>query len=209
VAVDEIAGPAEAPCHLGGVDQPAASRLLGSVGDDGGDTPGDPLDRRLIERDAEWIGELPPPRRVFVNGGGRRQTLRNVEARIKTAIKAANRRLERLGIEPISERVTPYSLRRTYCSMRFGLGDDPVYVSEQMGHEDPAFSMRVYAKAIRRRARLAGSYLAEFDRALEWAGMGGESDSAATLDPIAVEAAEPEMASSSRNRGVSPDSSVG
>jgi hypothetical protein len=69
--------------------------------------------------------------------------------------------------------------------------------------------MRVYANAIRRRARLAESYLAEFDRALDWAGMGRESDSGATLDPIAVEAVEPEMASPSRNRGVSPDSSVG
>jgi integrase len=32
--------------------------------------------------------------------------------RIKAAIKAANRKLEELGIEPISERVTPHSLRR-------------------------------------------------------------------------------------------------
>jgi hypothetical protein len=47
-----------------------------------------------------------------------------------------------------------------------------VYVAEQMGHEDGAFSMRVYARAVRRRERLTGAALLEFDRALQWAEMG-------------------------------------
>jgi hypothetical protein len=48
-----------------------------------------------------------PSERVFVNRSGRPQTIRNVEARIKTAISKANERLDELGIEPLSERVTP------------------------------------------------------------------------------------------------------
>jgi hypothetical protein len=81
----------------------------------------------------------------------------------------AQPRLSKLGIEPISERVTPHSLRRTFASLRAACGDDPVYIAEQLGHEDPAFTIRVYAKVAKRRERLSGAYLAAFDGALEWA----------------------------------------
>ena len=69
-------------------------------------------------------------------------------------------------MESISERVTPHSLRRTYAAMRFALGDDPVYVAAQMGHEDGLFSMRDYAKALRRPSKPSGAALTEFDQAL-------------------------------------------
>jgi integrase len=39
----------------------------------------------------------------------------------------ANVQLEAVGIAPISERVSPHSLRRTYASLRYACGDDPVY----------------------------------------------------------------------------------
>lgn len=103
---------------------------------------------------------------------GARQTVTNVDHRIKAAIRAANRRLAELDIEPISERVTPHSLRRTYASLRAAAGDHPVYIAEQLGHEDPGFTFRVYQRAVKRHDRLTGNYLAEFDRALEWALMG-------------------------------------
>ena len=74
---------------------------------------------------------------VFVTRTGRRQTVTNVDHRIKTAIARANRILAELGIEAISERVTPHSLRRTYASLRAAAGDHPVYIAEQLGHEDP------------------------------------------------------------------------
>jgi integrase len=38
-------------------------------------------------------------------------------------------------------------LRRTYASLRAALRDDPVYIAEQLGHQDPAFTFRVYQKA--------------------------------------------------------------
>jgi integrase len=115
---------------------------------------------------------------VCVNRAGRAQTKRNVAARLKTAISKANERLDELGIEPINERITPYSLRRTYSSLRYALGDDPVYVAEQMGHADGGgLSMSVCAKAVKRRQRLSGKYLAEYERAVEWADMGGDAGS--------------------------------
>ena len=119
--------------------------------------------------------------------GGRisRQTKDNAGRRLKGAIRRANEALAEAGIEPISERVSPHSLRRTYASIRFALGDDIVRVSEQLGHSDPSFSMRIYAKAIRRRERLPASHLAAFDAALEWARIGTNAESAP------LEAAEP------------------
>ncbi len=115
---------------------------------------------------------------VFLSGvrNGHRscQTPDNVGRRLKTAIRGANEALRKAGIEPISERVSPHSLRRTYASVRAACGDDPVYIAEQLGHEDPTFTIRVDAKAAKRRERLSGEYLAAFVRALEWARMGTE-----------------------------------
>ena len=74
--------------------------------------------------------------------------------------------------EPISERVTPDSLRRTYASIRAAAGDHPIYIAEQLGHEDPGFTFRVYQRAAKRRDRLSGNYLAAYDRAIDWAAMG-------------------------------------
>jgi integrase len=126
-----------------------------------------------------WAAQSPrtaPDDPVFVsgprNGVWSRQTPDNVGRRLKTAIKRANKVLAKTDIEPISERVSPHSLRRTYISLRAALHDDPVTIAEQVGHEDPSFTLRVYAKATKRRERLSGAYLEAFDRALEWAEIG-------------------------------------
>ncbi len=101
----------------------------------------------------------------------------SVDHRIKGAINAANRKLEDLAIEPIPDKVTPHSLRRTYASLRAALRDDPVYIAEQLGHSDPGFTFRVYQKAAKRRGRLSGEYRKQFDTALHWAQMGTNRDS--------------------------------
>ncbi len=134
------------------------------------------LPAALIEALTEWKtlrgrgSALDGP--VLVTRTGRRQTPTNVAHRLKAAIKAANVQLEDAKIEPISSRVTPHSLRRTYASLRAAAGDHPVYIAEQLGHEDPGFTFRVYQRAVKRRDRLTGVYLAAFDEALEWAEMG-------------------------------------
>jgi integrase len=98
--------------------------------------------------------------------GLRRQSAANVARRLKTAIRGANRKLEELDIEAISDRVTPHSLRRTFASIRAASAGDPVYIAEQLGHTDPRFTLTVYTKAVKRRAKLSGAYLAEYERAL-------------------------------------------
>lgn len=143
----------------------------------------------LAETLREWKArrKAGPDDPVFVTRTGKRQEVTNVDHRLKTAIKAANKRLAKLGIEPIGERVSPHSLRRTYASLRFACGDDPIRVAEQGGWADPAYPMKVYAKAVRRREKLTGAYRAEFDRALDWAAMGSEG-AAGDFDGMPAEA---------------------
>jgi len=106
---------------------------------------------------------------VLLNRRGLRQTNRNVDARIKSVIKAANVKLRKAEIAEIEERVTPHSLRRTYSSLRAALGDDPVYIAEQMGHSTPDITFIAYQRAVKRRALLSGRHAEEFDSALRWA----------------------------------------
>jgi integrase len=137
---------------------------------------------------ATWQAEHPDEGApVFLSshaGKVRRQTEANVARRLKTSIKHANRRLDELGIEQISERVTPHSLRRTFASLRAAGREDPVYISEQLGHEDARFSLSIYAKAVKRRAKLSAAYLVEFDRALAWAALAtGVKAPKGTMEP--------------------------
>jgi hypothetical protein len=80
--------------------------------------------------------------------------------------------LNELGIEPISERVSPHSLRRTYASVRAAAGDSPVYIAEQIGHTDFGFTFRVYQRAVKRRDKLEGAYLTAFVGVFQWAEIG-------------------------------------
>jgi hypothetical protein len=40
-----------------------------------------------------------------------------------------------------------------------------------MGHKDVRVTLKVYSRAVKRRSKLSGAYLAEFDRALAWAAL--------------------------------------
>lgn len=152
----------------------------------------------------QWAAEHNGAEPVFltkVEGGRysgqlRRQSEANVSRRLKTSIKRANVRLADLGIEMISAKVTPYSCRRTYASVRAALGDDPLYVSEQMGHKDVRFTLNVYSRAVKRRSKLSDAYLAEFDRALAWAKLPTSKGNVwAQLGTDAVEEESAEVAS--------------
>jgi len=146
---------------------------------------------------------------MFPSRNGQRQSVSNIERRLKTAIRRANKRLAELGIRPIDEAVTPHSLRRLYASLRFALGDDPVYVAAQLGHTEPGFSMKVYASAVRRRERLIGAALREFDAALDWAAMGSGEPIYADVEPNASDGQSPETAQQSLFAATGPDSSAG
>jgi integrase len=122
---------------------------------------------------AVWLDRSPfkkPTDLVFPTLKGQKDNRQNVRRRLLlTAVKRANERLTNLGIEPIGDNIGLHGLRRTYASLRSAVGDDVAYTSEQLGHTDPVFSLRVYTHAVKRRQRLEGTELEQFTRAIEWA----------------------------------------
>jgi integrase len=119
------------------------------------------LDRSLFKRPADL---------VFPTKKGAKDNRQNVRRRaLLTAVERANTKLVTLGIEPIGGSIGLHGLRRTYASLRAAAGDDVAYTAEQLGHEDPAFSLRVYTHAVKRRQRLTGTEREQFERAIEWA----------------------------------------
>jgi integrase len=68
----------------------------------------------------------------------------------KGTIAVANTRLESAGLAPLPAKLTPHSLRRTFCSLLYALGEDPGTVMDEMGHTDPGLALRVYRQAMRR-----------------------------------------------------------
>jgi ribosomal L7/L12-like protein len=53
---------------------------------------------------------------------------------------------------PLPDKLTPHSLRRTFCSLLYALGEDPSTVMDEMGHTDPGLALRFYRQAMRRGA---------------------------------------------------------
>jgi len=92
-----------------------------------------------------------PDEFVFATSGGRRPSRDNLRNRVLApAVKLASERLVAGGLTPLSERITPHSLRRTFASVLYALGEDPGIVMDEMGHTDPALALRVYRQAMRR-----------------------------------------------------------
>lgn len=109
---------------------------------------------------------------VIHTSTGRRHSPSNLRRDVLAkAVDAANVKLSEAGIAPL-ESITFHSLRRTYASLRCVCGDDIRYTADQLGHEDPRFTLRCYAQASKRRDRLAKPQLKAYDRALDWARMG-------------------------------------
>lgn len=89
---------------------------------------------------------------VFATSKGTALTATNVRRRIlATAVKNANRALTERGSESLQARLTPHSLRRTFASLLFAVGEQPPYVMGQMGHTSPNLTLAVYAREMDRR----------------------------------------------------------
>jgi integrase len=88
---------------------------------------------------------------VFGTSAGGRQSPNNFRSRVlRAAVKRADERLVSRGLPPLPDRITPHSLRRTFCSLLYALGEDPGVVMDEMGHTDPGLALRVYRQAMRR-----------------------------------------------------------
>lgn len=75
----------------------------------------------------------------------------NFRARVlRPAVARGNLDLAARDQAPLPQGITPHSLRRTFASVLYALGEDPGVVMDEMGHTDPALALRVYRQAMRR-----------------------------------------------------------
>jgi integrase len=99
---------------------------------------------------------------VFATATGKADSRSNIAKRLKRAVERANEALAEQETPPIPAALSPHSLRRTFASLLYLRGENPVYVMHQMGHTDPKLALRIYTKVMgeqRRRgpgARLVG-----------------------------------------------------
>jgi integrase len=88
---------------------------------------------------------------VFATSAGKRFGAENVRNRVlAAAVKRADEKLAECELAPLPAKVTPHSLRRTFASLLYALGESPPVVMQEMGHTDPGLALRIYAQAIRR-----------------------------------------------------------
>jgi hypothetical protein len=70
--------------------------------------------------------------------------------------------LEARGQPPLPTRLTTHGLRHTFASVLIALGEDPDSVMVQLGHTDPAFSLRVCTHMMRPWSRGAGASAGDY-----------------------------------------------
>jgi integrase len=89
---------------------------------------------------------------VFGTATGRHQGATNVRRRVLAkAVVQANAKLAEQDRERLPDGLTPHSLRRTFASLLFALGEAPPYVMAQMGHTTPSLTLAIYARQMDRR----------------------------------------------------------
>jgi integrase len=93
-----------------------------------------------------------PDSLVFGTSTGRENGATNIRRRVLArAVETANEQLRAEDAEPLPEGLTPHSLRRTFASLLFAIGESPPYVMAQMGHTTPNLTLAIYARQMNRR----------------------------------------------------------
>jgi integrase len=88
---------------------------------------------------------------VFVASTGAARDRHNLRQRVVAPIaRKADELLADRDARPLPAGLSPHKMRQTFASLLVALGNDPAYVMTQLGHTDPAFTLRVYAHMMRR-----------------------------------------------------------
>jgi integrase len=88
---------------------------------------------------------------VFPAGTGGPTKADNFRNRVLApAVKKANERLAKEDLPPLPAKVTPHTLRRTFASVLYALGEPPPVVMAEMGHSTPTEALRLDAQVMRR-----------------------------------------------------------
>ena len=121
-----------------------------------------------------------PDALVFPTSTGSRRDKDNARERvIRPVVKRAGELLAERGQEPLPDGISAHKLRHTFASLLVACGEDPAYVMAQMGHTDPAFTLRVYAHAMRRDDEARARLKALLEGA-DWAPLGTDERQRAT-----------------------------
>ena len=92
-----------------------------------------------------------PDEPVFVTAGGKPRDRHNVRQRVVApAARRAGALLAQREQPPLPAGLSPHKLRHSFASLLVALGNDPAHVMAQLGHTDPAFTLRVYTHVMRR-----------------------------------------------------------
>jgi integrase len=135
-----------------------------------------------------------PDALVFGSAAGRQQGASNIRRRVLAkAVEKANKALVKAKAEPLPENLTPHSLRRTYASLLFALGEPPPYVMAQMGHTTPELTLAIYARQMDRRDG-EPERLKALVEGREWTAMDGDSNISAPKTPTTTKGTERETA---------------
>jgi integrase len=88
---------------------------------------------------------------VFITSTGRARDRHNLRQRVVAPVtRRADELLADRGSNPLPAGISPHKLRHTFASLLVALGSDPAYAMSQLGHTDPAFTLRVYTHMMRR-----------------------------------------------------------
>jgi integrase len=96
--------------------------------------------------------DAPPDMLIFGSSTGRQRDRSQArDFALAPAIKVAGEMLAAAGSAPLPSGLTHHSLRRTFASILYALGENPPYVMSQLGHTDPSLALTHYARVMSRR----------------------------------------------------------
>lgn len=129
--------------HVPGTKTDAAARTVSIL----------PLLRDELAAHAASRDARAPDGLVFATSAGGKHSQSNVRRRVLTkAVDLANEHLALRGDgAALPDGLTPQSLRRTFASLLYALGETPEYVMSQLGHTSPNLALNVYVQAMLRR----------------------------------------------------------
>jgi integrase len=107
----------------------------------------------LVEHRAQKLREgapTGPDDPVLITATGRARDRYNLADVVAAVVSRADELQAQRGGQPLPLGITPHKLRHTFASILVALGKDPNYVMHQLGHTDPAFTLRIYAHIMRR-----------------------------------------------------------
>ncbi|HTQ67798.1 MAG TPA: tyrosine-type recombinase/integrase [Solirubrobacteraceae bacterium] len=110
-----------------------------------------PLLREILTEHKAASTATDPDDPVFVTSRGKPRDRHNIRQRVVLpAVRRADKLLVGRGSEPLPLGISPHKLRHTFASILVAIGRDPAEVMRQLGHTDPAFTLRVYTHTMRR-----------------------------------------------------------